>query len=254
MIFAFFRKEMDELIKSGRIWLLSIVSAGMGILGPLTAKLTPLILKLFAESLENSGMVISETKISALDSWTQFYKNMPLLLIFLVILFGGLFTKEYSEGTLILAITKRISRTQIYFAKLLSLLTVWTACYAVYLCISYGYTVYYWDNSIVSHLLPAVLFPWLFGIYLFCGLVFFSILSDSSAGVIIGTGVIGFGPSLLAAIPALENWMPTHMNDGMSMLIGKNVPGDYLKAGLVTGIVTVAMIIGGNVLFQKKQL
>ena len=60
---------------------------------------------------------MTEVRVDALTSWTQFYKNIPLALIIFLLIFSGILTVEYQKGTLINMITKGMNRWKILAAK-----------------------------------------------------------------------------------------------------------------------------------------
>ena len=105
-LIVFMKKEIMEQIRSGRLMILGILFVLFGIMNPAIAKLTPWLLETMADSLAESGMIITDVKVSALDSWVQFFKNMPMGLIAFVLLESSIFTKEYTSGTLVLSLTK----------------------------------------------------------------------------------------------------------------------------------------------------
>ena len=113
---AFTKKEFTEQIRSGKITFLAILFVLFGIMNPAVAKLTPWLMEQFADTLAGSGMIITEVTVTALDSWTQFYKNIPMALIAFVLLESSIFTKEYRSGTLILSLTKGLSRFKVVLA------------------------------------------------------------------------------------------------------------------------------------------
>ena len=90
---TFMKKEMTEQLRSGKLMILGILFVLFGIMNPAVAKLTPWLMELMAESLAQSGMTVTEVTVSALDSWVQFFKNIPMALLAFVLLEGGIFTK-----------------------------------------------------------------------------------------------------------------------------------------------------------------
>ena len=85
-LYAFVKKESLELIRSGKLVLLVIISCLFGIMNPFIAKITPWLMEMMSDQLAESGMSITTIKVDAITSWTQFYKNVPLLLIIFVII------------------------------------------------------------------------------------------------------------------------------------------------------------------------
>lgn len=80
------------------------------------------------------------------------FKNIPIALIAFVLIFSDIFTKEYKSGTLLLVLTKGLSRYKVVLAKTVLLLSIWTVGYEICFTITYGYNEYFWDNSIANNL------------------------------------------------------------------------------------------------------
>ena len=97
---AFTKKELTEHIRSGKLTLFGIIFLLIGVMNPAIAKLTPWMYELLADSLAGTGIEITNVTVTAMDSWVQFYKNIPMGLIAFVIIESSIFTKEYSSGTL----------------------------------------------------------------------------------------------------------------------------------------------------------
>ena len=79
--FAFFKKELLELTRNGKLMVLFILFCAIGIMNPAVAKLTPWLLEVMGQELAESGMVVTGVSVDALTSWTQFFKNIPMALI-----------------------------------------------------------------------------------------------------------------------------------------------------------------------------
>lgn len=54
-----------------------------------------------------------------------------IVLIVFVFLYSGIFTKEYETNTLILILTKGLSRYKVVFAKFFVMFTMWTIIWIV---------------------------------------------------------------------------------------------------------------------------
>lgn len=128
-LFAFIKKECMEQLRSGRLWITLTLFVLLGIMNPAVAKLTPWLLEVMADSLAESGMIVTDVKVSAMDSWVQFFKNMPIGLIAFVLLQGAIFTGEYSSGTLVLSLTKGLERYKVVISKAGVLCAIWSLGY-----------------------------------------------------------------------------------------------------------------------------
>ena len=160
-LFAFIKKEWLEQIRSSRLVILGIVFVLFGIMNPAIAKLTPWIFEVMAESLEESGMIVTTVEVDAMTSWVQFFKNVPMALIVFVLMESNIFTKEYQSGTLVLALTKGLHRYKVVLSKAAVLVIMWTGLYWMHAEITYVYNDYFWDNSIVENLLVSVIHWWI---------------------------------------------------------------------------------------------
>lgn len=249
---AFAKKELLESVRSGRLIVLLAVFVLFGIMNPAIAKLTPWLLDMMADELAGSGMTVTEVDVNAITSWVQFFKNIPMALIVFVCLLGGIFTKEYSSGTLILILTKGLARYKIVLSKALHMLILWSAGYFLCFGITYAYNAYFWDNSIANGLFSAVMNWYLFGVLTVSVSVFFSVISKSASSVLIGTGGFVFLSYLLEMIPSVRKLCPTRLMN-TAYISGGDIP-DTSHALAVAVMISVACIAVSIPIFNKKQL
>lgn len=251
---AFFKKELMESLRSGKLMVLGILFFAFGIMNPAIAKLTPWLLDVLSESLAESGMTVTAVTVDALTSWTQFFKNIPMALIAFVLLYGGIFTKEYESGTLILVLSKGLARSKVVLAKALVMLSVWTGGYWLCFAVTYAYNAYFWDNGIAVGLMPAALHWWLFGFFTVCLLVLFSVLSKNSAGVLLGTGGAVVLSYVLEFFPKIAKALPTALMQSAALMIGAQEAGEYTGAVVLTAALCVACLCVSIPIMNKKQL
>ena len=251
---AFMRKELQEQLRSGRLLLLGILFALFGVMNPAIAKLTPWIIEILADSLAASGMTVAEVHITALDSWVQFYKNIPMGLIAFVLLESSIFTKEYSSGTLILWLTKGLDRRKVVISKAAVLTVLWSLSYWLCFGITYGYNAWFWDNSLARELLFSAVCWWVFGLWVLGLAVLFSVAAKTNTGVLCGTGGVVFGSYLLSMLPKFGKYLPAFLTDGNSLIYGMVERKDYLPALIVAGVTGAACFAVSIPVFDKKQL
>ena len=116
-LLAFIKKEFMEQLRTGKFLIVGMLFILFGIMNPAVAKLTPWLLETMSDSLAESGMSITVATVSAMDSWMQFFKNAPIVLIAFVLIESGIFTKEYQSGTLVLSLTKGLKRYKVVISK-----------------------------------------------------------------------------------------------------------------------------------------
>lgn len=251
---AFLKKEVFECIRSGELTFFCILFLIFGIMNPAIAKLTPWMLETLSDSLAEQGMMVTEVTVNALTSWTQFFKNIPIALIVFVFLYSGIFTKEYETNTLILILTKGLSRYKVVFAKFFVMFTMWTIGYLLCFAVTYGYNAFFWDNSIAVGLLPAMVHWWLFGVWIIGLIVLFSVLVKSYTGVLLGTGGSVLGVYLISFFPKAWKYTPTTLMESASLLIGTKSIEDYGIAVLITILLVVICLIVSITVMNRKQL
>ena len=253
-LLAFMKKELTEHIRSGRVLFLTILFALFGIMNPAVAKLTPWLMEQMADSMADMGMHITEVTVTAMDSWVQFFKNVPMALIAFVLLESSIFTKEYRSGTLILSLTKGLARYKVVVSKTALLTILWSAGYWLCYGITYAYNAYFWDNSVAHNLTFAVVAWWLFGLWVISLMTLFSTLSKTNTGVLCGTGGAVFGIYFLSMIPKLSEYLPTMSADGNSLIYGLKEPADYTAALIIIGVTAISSLAVSLTVFNKKQL
>ena len=253
-LFAFIKKELTEQFRSGRLMILGLLFVLFGIMNPAIAKLTPWLLETMADSLAESGMIVTDVKVSAMDSWVQFFKNMPMGLIAFVLLESSIFTKEYNSGTLVLSLTKGLERYKVVISKTAVLTVLWSICYWMCFGITYGYNAYFWDNSIAQNLVFSVVCWWLFGMMVVALMVLFSTVAKSNTGVLLGTGGVVLVSYLIGLLPKCNKYLPTFLADGNSLIYGLAETKTYMPSlmiAITTGVICFAISIP---IFNKKQL
>ena len=247
---AFIQKEFTELMRTNKLIILSIIFIAFGIMNPAIAKITPLLM----DSLEDSGLTITNIHVDALTSWTQFYKNIPIALIVFILFFSSTLTSEYEKGTLINILTKGLNRWKVIISKTLVITIVWTIGYWVCYGITYGYTAYFWDNSIASNLGLSAFCLYILGIWLISLIILISTIFKSNANVIIMVGGVFIGFYLLGLIPSIKEYLPTQLLSSSNLLSNSSKPSDYLFSILITILLSIIGIITSIYKFNKKSL
>ena len=253
-LLAFIKKEMLEQRRSGKLIILGILFVVLGIMSPAIAKLTPWLMEMMVDTLAGNGLVFTPVSVSAMDSWTQFFKNMPIGLIAFVLIESSIFTREYQTGTLVLSLTKGLERYKVVAAKTVVLAFLWTISYWLCAGITYGYTAFFWDNAIAQHLLFSLTCWWVFGLLAVALMVLFSAMAKSNTGVLAGTGSVVLGCYLLSFFTRLKKIMPTMLMDGTSLIYGMAEPKAYTVPLIIAAVMIPVCIAVSVSVFNRKQL
>lgn len=251
---AFTKKEFLELTRTGKLLILSILFILFGIMNPAIAKLTPWLMEMAFQDIPKAALLLSQIEINALTAWTQFYKNIPLALIVLLLVFSGILTSEYQKGTLINMVTKGLARWKIIAAKFFIVASLWTLGYWICFGITYGYSAYYWDNRIASHLFFSALCFYLLGMWLISLLFLLSSLLSSNSSVLLISGGIFLGVYLLGFWPDIKEYLPGYLMNSKELLTGGTEPSAYFCGIAVTILLSLLNYVLAAVCFNRRML
>jgi len=249
---AFLKKEIVEYAKTYKLLIMLVIFAVFGITNPLMAKLMPEILG----SLVTDGIVITMPEATAFDAWMQFFKNATQMgLIVIVILTSGVLSSELSRGTLINLLTKGLSRTAVIVSKYTCMVIVWTASIALCFGLTYGYTVYLFPEDEVSNLLFSVFCLWLFGLFLLAAILLSAVLTKSSYGCLLITGVAVVVCMLVNMIPAAHGYNPISLaTDNMRLITNSTEVYSLYSAIIIATLLSLLFVSISVLVFRKKQL
>ncbi len=247
---VFLKKEITEYSRNGKLIVFGIIAFVFGLMNPAITKLTPWLFETMADSLKEQGMRVINVETNAASCWQQYYKNLPMLLIIFLILSAGSFAKEYGKGTLLLVITKGYPRKKIFLAKTVMILGCYTAVSLVYFGVTYFYSGYYWDNSILSHIGLAALFYWVFGLLAISLILFFSSIITDTTGIIGATAGSMIALYLLSIIPKAGKYLPVKLMSSEQLLSKAAVPGDFTPALIITLVLAAGFAVAGGAIFS----
>lgn len=140
---AFFAKELLEIRRTWRIWVLPGMLLFFAITSPVIAAVTPQLVSSLAGA--EPGLVIQLPDPTAADSFEQFLKSLNQIVLIAVVIAGaGVISGERSSGTAVLALTKPLSRAAFVLAKILAqlLLLVGFTAIATLICIAFTQVIF----------------------------------------------------------------------------------------------------------------
>ncbi len=247
---AFLRKEFMEFTRTYKLFILIGVFILLGLMNPFTAKLLPYLYKI----MEEQGLVINMPPPSALDSWTQFYGNVPQIgLITIVIIFSLLVSSEYTKGTLVNMLTKGLPRKTVILAKLTIATFMWTFAYALCFIISYVGTAFFWSSDGLSNIVFAALCLWIYGILLiFITLLGGIIIKNAFGGIAFAGGFVVI-QMIIGIIPKVSEYLPSMLSGGsLSLITGAYEISDFMIPIIISLVLCVASLIASIRIFNKK--
>ncbi len=249
---AFTKKEFTENVRSYKLFIMLVVFSLFGMMNPITAKLTPELLK----SLMPEGISLTITEPTALDSWAQFFKNVPQMgLIVLVIVFGGIMANEFKRGTLINMLTKGLSRSVVIFSKFTMAVTIWTLSYAICFAVTYAYTAYFWGMKGINNVLLAVFGVWIFGVFLLAIIMLCGVVFENGYGSLLFTGAIAVVLLLINIAPKVQKYNPISLiSRNMELLTNNMTASDFAFPIVICCLAIIVLLASSVLIFNKKEL
>lgn len=251
---GFGQKEFLELTRTGKLLLLLLISALFGIMNPLIAKLTPWLISSMSDQLSEAGMQVNQISVDAFTSWTQFYKNIPLLLLIFAVVLSGSLTGEYQKGALAVLLTKGLRRPVVILTKFSASALLWTLGFWSCFGITYFYNSLFWTNAPVSHLFFSAFCIYVFGLWILCTLLFSSVLFSSAYGALAACGAVLAFFYFLGFLPRLGDCLPSSLLSSSALLTNPSSAPSMQKALLLTLLLLLFQLLAALLCFNKKKL
>lgn len=248
---AFLKKEFMEMARNGKLVTLGIIFILFGIMNPAIAKLTPVLMKMVSESMEETGIILGDVIVNDMTSWTQFYKNIPMALIIFLVMFSGIITAEYQKGTIVPMLTKGVSPVTVFLSKYTAVLLAWTMGYALTFFITYFYNEYFWGNA-AKNIVYTALCSYVLGVFLLSVMMLMSVICEGNTSVIVATAVIFFVVYMFGLIPAVKDYLPTKLMASNELMVGKSASSDYTISMVVTITISVICTAASGTLIRRK--
>jgi ABC-2 type transport system permease protein len=249
---AFLKKELMESTRTYKVFLMLVIFAVFGMMSPLIAKLTPQLIG----SVVSAQMASAIPTPTAVDSWTQFYKNVAQMgLVILVIVFSGVLANELTKGTLVNVVTKGLSRALVIAAKLTSMALIWTVSLALAFAMAWIYTSYLFGADELPHLGVAVLLLWIFGLFVLSLLMCAASLSTNNYMILLITGAVLVIGLLAGILPPAYHYNPLSLaSQNMPLITGAITLSDIGPAIAITVALTAGLVTGAILIFRRRLL
>ncbi|MCK7486713.1 MAG: hypothetical protein MZU97_15285 [Bacillus subtilis] len=124
---SFLKKELREFIKTSKGFILLGLFLFFAISSPILAKYMNELLLTIASDVP---IVLPEPRLQ--DAWLQFYKNVSTIFIVYIIIMSGSVSQEKNKGSIILVLTKRVTRLNFVVSKFVAGIIVFTLLYLAF--------------------------------------------------------------------------------------------------------------------------
>lgn len=246
------KKEAIEGARTKKMISTFILFLFIGLISPLTAKLTPMIL----QSIATGNIDINVAPPSEIDSWTQFFKNISQIGMFgLAIILSTQMANEFQKGTLINLLSKGLPRYQVVLSKIFYNFILWFIAYFCSFILTYFYTKYFFGISFpIRNILMAALLPFIFGLFLISLEILAGVISGNVIGTLILT-TVGIVIQLILSIrDEIVKYMPIALIGKPVNLIKGIGYDDYYVPVITGGILLILCIVISIAVINKKQI
>lgn len=247
---AFLTKDLREIGRTWRIWVLPGFLLFSALIGPPTARYIRELLSTLGGDVFQ-GMVPDPTWA---DSYAQWAKNLAQVVTFaLVIALGGAISGEKRSGTAQLVLAKPVSRGAFVVSKFLSTAVLLVGATVAGMLVTWLFTLVLFPGAPLAPLLGATA-AWLLLALALVGVVLLASAALDSAA---GAAGIGLGFYFLLMIlgvwgPALE-WTPAGMVNAPAAL-AVAAPVELLWPALTTAALTAVLVWAGVRVFRRREL
>jgi len=252
MIRTLLRKEFREQWRTWKMIVFLAVFLITGIISPLLAKYTPVLLRSIPNLPEGLAGIIPDPTVA--DSVAQYLKNITQFGILLVILLTmGVVAQEKERGTAAMLLTKPVSRSALILVKWLTGMTTVLVGLAVagLACLAYTLVLFeplpfgtFWGMNLL-------IFIYL-GVYLSV-----TLLASTLARSQVMAAAGGFGGLILllilGSIPRLGDYMPGQLVAWGSSLVLKGNLSAWPALGAAVGIIVVTLVIA-CLSFEREEI
>jgi ABC-2 type transport system permease protein len=247
----FVRKELREFVKTPKLLIVLCIFAFFAILSPLTARYMNELLAALATDVQ-----IALPDPTFKDAWIQLYKNTTsLCLIVYLIMMTGTVAQEKNKGSILLVLTKKVSRFQFLFGKWIAGALLWTAGWAVTLLIGGLYTQILFHEVFYEGLLLSSVLMWLMGLFY----TSFAILASVGSKTPTIAALLGFAGyaffNLLNISETLTKFNPSGAASLVNGILYGTISASVSTTCLVSTLIGLAMVfLLSYVIFKRQEI
>ncbi len=249
--FELIKKEIKEYLKTPKGLILLVLFLFFAFSSPLLAKYINEILASVATDVE---IIFPEPTLK--DSWMQYFKNMnSICIIVYLIVMTGTISQEKNKGSIILVLTKKVSRFSLIFSKFLVGSLVFTVLFLLSTLVNGWYTNILFDEFNYNGLIISLLLQWLMGIFFTALAIFTSVIGKTPTT----SALLGFFAFAILQIFNISSELALYNPSGASAIVNSilanTVDNSKLWIPIISSILfTVFLLAGSQIIFKRQEL
>ncbi len=246
---VFMTKEILEQVRTYKTLILMTVLLLVGISSPILAKMMPEIIGSM-----DIGIEIKIPTPTYRDAFAQFFESVTQIVIIVIILvFSGVVSLEKTKGTVVLMLTKKLSRTSLLLSKFIAMVILWTVGYLLSIGAFLFYTFYLFLDVQLDGVALALFCLWLFAIVILAITLLASTLATNNY---IGTiGAFGGWFMLLMTpyVPGLKKITPMYLATWNNQILLGMKSLKELSWSIGIGFLLIVFLLFITIQLVKKQ-
>jgi len=248
---SFLNKELKEAFKTSRLLIIGALFVFFALLSPVTARYMNELLAMLSPDL---NLVFPDPVVT--DAWGQFFKNTTsLCLIVYMIIMSGTVASEKSKGSILLVLTKKVSRFNFVFSKFVGGVIIFTTVYVISALLSGLYTYILFDKIFYPNLVISIVLIWQMGIFFTAIAILSSVIAKSPTTAAL-LSFVGFGVlSILTVIPSFVKFNPAGASSIVNNIMAQTASTQSIWINLVSSVLcTIGLIFLSHQIFKKQEL
>lgn len=245
------KKEINEYIKTPKGLILAAIFLFFALSSPILGRYMNEIIAAVAPEI-----VFDFPDPTLKDAWLQVYKNMSSisLIVYLIVMTGSV-SQEKNKGSILLVLTKKVSRFEFLLSKFLVGSLVYTVLFIGSVLVSAWYTNVLFGAFSYEGLWISLLLFWLMGLFFTAVAVFVSVIGKTPTT----SALLGFAIFAILQIFNISMGLAVFNPAGASVIVNEIIKDTFefsnLWKPITSSIVTMILLfVGAQYIFKRQEI
>ncbi len=245
------KKEINEYIKTPKGLILAALFLFFALSSPILGRYMNEIIASVAPEI-----IFDFPESTLRDAWLQVYKNMSsiCIIVYLIVMTGSV-SQEKNKGSILLVLTKRVSRFEFIVSKFLVGSLVYTVLFVGSMVVSAWYTNVLFGAFMYDGLWASLLLFWLMGLFFTAVAVLVSVIGKTPTT----SALLGFAIYAILQILNISISLAVFNPAGASVIVNEIIKGTFENSDLWKPIMSsvvalIALFMGAQYIFKRQEI